>query len=38
MVETVIKWSLKDIFKADAQKCYEEIQEIGEEVKVVDVK
>ena len=33
MVETVIKWSLKDIFRADAQKCYEEIQEIGEEVK-----
>ena len=33
MVETIIKWSLKDIFKADAQKCYEEIQEIGEEVK-----
>lgn len=33
MVETIIKWSLKDIFKADAQKCYEEIQEIGDEVK-----
>ena len=33
MVETIIKWSLKDIFKADAQKCYKEIQEIGEEVK-----
>lgn len=33
MVETIIKWSLKDIFKADATKCYEEIQEIGEEVK-----
>ena len=33
MVETVIKWSLKDIFKADATKCYEEIQQIGEEVK-----
>lgn len=33
MVETIIKWSLKDIFKADAQKCYEEIQGIGEEVK-----
>ena len=33
MTETIIKWSLKDIFKADAQKCYEEIQEIGEEIK-----
>jgi len=32
-VETIIKWSLKDIFKADAQKCYEEICDIGEEVK-----
>ena len=39
MVETIIKWSLKDIFKADATKCYEEIQEIGDEVnpeQVVD--
>lgn len=33
MVETIIKWSVKGIFKADANKCYEEIQEIGEEVK-----
>lgn len=33
MVETVIKWSIKDIFKADASKCYEEISAIGDEVK-----
>ena len=33
MVQTIIKWSLKDIFKADATKCYEEICEIGDEVK-----
>lgn len=33
MVETIIRWSLKDLYKADAQKCYEEIQKIGEEVK-----
>ena len=37
MVETIIKWSLKDIFKADAQKCYEEIQQIGEEVTPLQV-
>ena len=33
MVQTIIKWSLKDLYKADACKCYEEIQQIGEEVK-----
>ena len=33
MVQTIIKWSLKDIFRADAAKCYEEICEIGEEVR-----
>ena len=33
MTETIIKWSIKDIFKADANKCYEEIQEIGDEVR-----
>ena len=33
MVETIIKWSINGIFKADANKCYEEIQEIGDEVK-----
>lgn len=32
MVETVIKWSVNGIFKADAAKCYEEIQKIGNEV------
>ena len=32
MVETIIKWSLKGIYKADPTKCYEEIQGIGEEV------
>ena len=33
MTETIIKWSVSGVFKADANKCYEEIQEIGEEVK-----
>ena len=33
MVQTIIKWSINGIFKADATKCYEEIQQIGEEVK-----
>lgn len=33
MVQTIIKWSLKDLYKADASKCYEEIQQIGDEVK-----
>ena len=33
MVETIIKWSLNNIFKADPTKCYEEICEIGDEVK-----
>lgn len=33
MVETIIKWSVNGIFKADANKCYEEICEIGDEVK-----
>ena len=33
MVQTVIKWSINGIFKADANKCYEEIQEIGDEVR-----
>lgn len=33
MVETIIKWSINGIFKADANKCYEEIKEIGDEVK-----
>lgn len=33
MVETIIKWSLNGLFKADATKCYEEIQAIGDEVK-----
>lgn len=33
MTETIIKWSVSGIFKADANKCYEEIQNIGEEVK-----
>lgn len=32
MVETIIKWNINGIFKADPTKCYEEIQEIGEEV------
>lgn len=32
MVETIIKWSLNGIFRADPTKCYEEIQKIGEEV------
>lgn len=32
MVQTIIKWKT-GIFKADAGKCYEEIQQIGEEVK-----
>lgn len=29
MVETVINWKLKDIFKANAEKCYEEIGHDG---------
>lgn len=33
MVQTIIKWSINGIFKADASKCYEEIREIGDEVK-----
>lgn len=33
MVQTIIKWSLDGIFKANAGKCYEEIQQIGDEVK-----
>lgn len=33
MVETIIKWSVSGIFKADANKCYDEIQAIGDEVK-----
>ena len=33
MVETIIRWSIRDIFKADAKKCYEEISAIGDEVK-----
>lgn len=33
MTETIIKWSINGIFKADANKCYEEIQQIGDEVK-----
>ena len=33
MTETIIKWSVNGIFKADANKCYEEIKEIGDEVK-----
>lgn len=33
MVQTIIKWSINGIFKADPNKCYEEIQQIGEEVK-----
>lgn len=33
MTETIIKWSVSGIFKADANKCYEEIQQIGDEVK-----
>ena len=33
MVQTIIKWSLKGVFRADATKCYEEICEIGDEVK-----
>jgi len=33
MVQTIIKWSINGIFKADANKCYEEIQQIGDEVK-----
>ena len=40
MVETIIKWSVNGIFKADASKCYEEIQQIGDEVKpqqVIDI-
>ena len=33
MVETVIKWSVNGLFKADANKCFEEITSIGDEVK-----
>lgn len=33
MTETIIKWNVSGIFKADANKCYQEIQDIGEEVK-----
>lgn len=33
MVQTVIKWSINGIFKADATKCFNEIQQIGDEVK-----
>lgn len=33
MTETIIKWSVNGVFKADANKCYEEIHEIGDEVK-----
>ena len=33
MIQTIIKWSVSGIFKADANKCYEEIQQIGDEVK-----
>ena len=33
MVQTIIKWSINGIFKADANKCYEEIQQIGDEVR-----
>lgn len=31
MVETIIKWKV-GIFKADPEKCYEEIQSVGDEV------
>lgn len=37
MVETIIKWSVKGFVKADASKCYEEIKEIGDEVKAEQV-
>lgn len=33
MVETIVKWSMRNLYKADANKCFEEIQQIGEEVK-----
>ena len=33
MTETIIKWTTPGFFKADATKCYEEIQDIGDEVK-----
>ena len=33
MTETIIKWRINGVFKADANKCYEEIQQIGDEVK-----
>ena len=33
MVETIIKWSINGIYKADPNKCYTEIQQIGDEVK-----
>lgn len=33
MTETIIKWTTPGFFKADAGKCYEEIQDIGDEVK-----
>ena len=33
MVETIIRWTTPGLFKADATKCYEEIQDIGDEVK-----
>ena len=33
MTETIIKWSVNGFFKADANKCYKEIHEIGDEVK-----
>lgn len=33
MVQTIIKWSINGIFRADANKCYEEIQQIGDEVR-----
>lgn len=33
MAQTIIKWSVTGLFKADANKCYEEIRQIGDEVK-----
>lgn len=33
MTETIIKWTTPGFFKADPNKCYQEIQEIGDEVK-----
>lgn len=37
MTETIIKWKVGGIYKANAEKCYQEISGIGDEVKPEDV-